>query len=142
MLVATILGLLNPGYCRLFSRMVFLIVPQLGQFPYSGVSLPSFFAAILIAWLFAYVLAEYTGLNMFGSLYTVDDFGNGEYLDLKNLILPAFTLAIRPLAIITELTRSSMLDALSGLYPYCKVKGFATLENPHKTCFKKCFKSC
>jgi len=81
-----------------------------------GMSLPSFFAAILVAWLFAFVLAEFTGLNMTGSLYAVDDFGNGEYLDLKNLILPAFTLAIRPLAIITELTRSSMLDVLSQDY--------------------------
>jgi peptide/nickel transport system permease protein len=50
---------------------------------------------------------------MFGSLYSVDDFGRGEYLDLKNLILPALTLGIRPLAIIIELTRSSMLEVLS-----------------------------
>ena len=78
-----------------------------------GMSLPSFFAAIIVAWLFAYVLAAYTGLSMFGSLYTVDDFGRGEYINLKNLILPAFTLAIRPLAIITELTRGSMLEVMS-----------------------------
>lgn len=82
----------------------------------SGMSLPSFFAAILMAWLFAYVLSDYTGLSMFGSLYSVDDFGNGEYLDLKNIILPALTLGIRPLAIIIELTRSSMLDVLSQDY--------------------------
>ncbi len=81
-----------------------------------GMSLPSFFAAILIAWLFAYVLHDFTGLNMVGSLYTVDDFGTGEHLDLKNLILPAFTLGIRPLAVISELTRSSMLDTLSQDY--------------------------
>lgn len=81
-----------------------------------GMSLPSFFAAILMAWLFAYVLADYTGLSMFGSLYTVDDFGRGEYLDLKNIILPAITLGIRPLAIIIELTRSSMLEVLSFDY--------------------------
>ncbi|HLO90567.1 MAG TPA: ABC transporter permease [Lentimicrobium sp.] len=81
-----------------------------------GMSLPSFFAAILMAWLFAYVLADYTGLSMFGSLYSVDDFGCGEYLDLKNIILPAITLGIRPLAIIIELTRSSMLEVLSQDY--------------------------
>ncbi len=81
-----------------------------------GMSLPSFFAAILMAWLFAYVLADYTGLSMFGSLYTVDDFGRVEYLDLKNIILPALTLGIRPLAIIIELTRSSMLEVLSQDY--------------------------
>jgi peptide/nickel transport system permease protein len=76
-------------------------------------SLPSFFVAILNAWIFAFVLAEITGLNMFGSMYTVDDFGEGEYLDLKNLILPAFTLGIRPLAIVVQLTRSSLLEVFS-----------------------------
>lgn len=81
-----------------------------------GMSLPSFFAAILIAWIFAFLLSEITGLNMYGSLYTVDDFGNGEFLSLKNLILPALTLGIRPLAIVVELTRNSLLDVLSQDY--------------------------
>lgn len=81
-----------------------------------GMSLPSFFAAILIAWLFAYLLADWTHLNMFGNLYTVDDYGTGEYLDLKNLILPALTLGIRPLATLTQLTRNSLLEALSQDY--------------------------
>ena len=81
-----------------------------------GMSLPSFFAAILIAWLFAYVLADWTGLNMFGNLYTVDDYGCGEYIDLRNLILPALTLGIRPLATLTQLTKNSMLEALSQDY--------------------------
>ncbi len=81
-----------------------------------GMSLPSFFAAILIAWVFAFVLGNLTGLNMYGSLYTVDDFGEGEFLSLKNLILPALTLGIRPLAIVVELTRNSLLDVLSQDY--------------------------
>ncbi len=81
-----------------------------------GMSLPSFFAAILNAWIFAYVLGGITHLKMAGSLYSVDDFGNGEYLDLKNLILPAFTLGIRPLAIVVVLTRNSLLDVLSRDY--------------------------
>lgn len=81
-----------------------------------GMSLPSFFAAILIAWFFAYVLADWTHLNMFGNLFTVDDYGEGEYLDLKNLILPALTLGIRPLATLTQLTKNSMLEALSQDY--------------------------
>lgn len=81
-----------------------------------GMSLPSFFAAILIAWLFAYVMAGWTHLNMFGNLYSVDDYGCGEYLDLKNLILPALTLGIRPLATLTQLTKNSMLEALSQDY--------------------------
>ncbi len=81
-----------------------------------GMSLPSFFAAILIAWFFAYVLSDYTGLNMFGNLFTIDDYGGGEYLDVKNLILPAFTLGLRPLAVIMELTKSSVLEVLSQDY--------------------------
>ncbi|MGA2821994.1 MAG: ABC transporter permease [Bacteroidales bacterium] len=81
-----------------------------------GMSLPSFFAAILVAWIFAFVLGRYTGLNMAGSLFSVNDFGRGEYLDLKNLILPAFTLGIRPLAIVVELTRNSLLEVLSQDY--------------------------
>jgi len=81
-----------------------------------GMSLPSFFAAILIAWLFAFVLADWTHLNMFGNLYAVDDYGCGEYIDLKNLILPALTLGIRPLATLTQLTKNSMLEALGQDY--------------------------
>lgn len=81
-----------------------------------GMSLPSFFAAIIVAWVFAFLLGDLTGLNMFGSLYAVDEMGNGEYLQLKNLILPAFTLGIRPLAIFVELTRNSMLDVLTQDY--------------------------
>lgn len=94
-----------------------------------GMSLPSFFAAILNAWIFAFVLAEFTGLHMTGSLYTVDDFGGGEYLDLKNLILPAITLGIRPLAIVVELTRSSLLDVMSQDYiRTAKAKGLGNFR--------------
>jgi peptide/nickel transport system permease protein len=81
-----------------------------------GMSLPSFFAAIIIAWVFAFLLSDYTGLNMTGSLYTVDDFGRGEYLSLKNLILPALTLGIRPLGLIVEMTRNSLLEVMSQDY--------------------------
>ncbi len=78
-----------------------------------GMSVPSFFSAILMAWLFAFVLGKYTGLPMFGSLYSVDDYTGEVYINLKNLILPAVTLGIRPLAIVISLTRSSLLDVLS-----------------------------
>lgn len=81
-----------------------------------GMSLPSFFAAILVAYIFGYLLESYTGLSMTGNLYSVDDYGNGAYLDLKNLILPAFTLGLRPLAVVVELTRTSLLEALSMDY--------------------------
>jgi peptide/nickel transport system permease protein len=52
-----------------------------------------------------------TGLNMTGSLYSVDVW-KGEFLDLRNMILPVITLMIRPLSVIVQLTRSSLLDVL------------------------------
>jgi peptide/nickel transport system permease protein len=82
----------------------------------AGISAPSFFMAIIIAFLFGAVLHPYTGLNLTGSWFDVDEVTGEKYLTIKNLILPAFTLGIRPLAIITQLTRSSMLDVLSQDY--------------------------
>jgi peptide/nickel transport system permease protein len=80
-----------------------------------GISAPSFFAGIIIAWLFGFLWSDYTGLNMSGSLYSYDPF-RGEIMTLKNLWLPMFTLGLRPLAIIVQLTRSAMLDVLSQDY--------------------------
>ncbi|HTN45484.1 MAG TPA: ABC transporter permease [Flavipsychrobacter sp.] len=81
----------------------------------AGISMPSFFAGLLIAYVFGFLLHEYTGLNMTGSLWEYDAF-TGKHLALKNLILPALALGIRPLAIITQLTRSALLDVLSQDY--------------------------
>lgn len=81
-----------------------------------GISAPSFFMAIVIAYLFGIVLHPYTGLNLTGSWFDIDEVTGEKYLTLQNLILPAITLGIRPLAIITQLTRSSMLDVLSQDY--------------------------
>ncbi|HVW13628.1 MAG TPA: ABC transporter permease [Mucilaginibacter sp.] len=80
-----------------------------------GISAPSFFAGIIIAWLFGFVLSKYTGLNMSGSLTSYDPF-KGEVLTWKNLVLPMVTLGLRPLAIIVQLTRSAMLDVLGQDY--------------------------
>jgi peptide/nickel transport system permease protein len=82
----------------------------------AGISAPSFFMAIMIAYFFGVVLHQYTGLNLTGSWFDVDEVTGEKYLTFKNIILPAFTLGIRPLAIITQLTRSSMLDVLSQDY--------------------------
>jgi peptide/nickel transport system permease protein len=81
-----------------------------------GVSLPSFFTAILFGWLFAFVLADLTHLNLTGNIYEIDDLGTGKVLKLKNLILPAFTLGIRPLSIIIQLSRNALLDVLGQDY--------------------------
>lgn len=81
-----------------------------------GISAPSFFMAIVIAYVFGLVLHDYTGLPLTGSWFNIDSVTGQRYLTLQNLILPALTLGIRPLSIITQLTRSSMLDTLSQDY--------------------------
>jgi len=80
-----------------------------------GISAPSFFVGIVVAYFFGFVLSDYTGLHMTGSLYETDPF-NGRQLQLQNLLLPAITLGVRPMAIITQLTRSAMLDVLDQDY--------------------------
>ena len=77
-----------------------------------GISIPSFVSAIVIAMTFGYYLSDYTGLNLTGQLW-VNHPLRGRELQLQNLILPAITLGVRPLAIIVQLTRSSMLEVLS-----------------------------
>jgi ABC-type dipeptide/oligopeptide/nickel transport system permease component len=81
-----------------------------------GISAPSFFMGIIIAYLFGFVLSDWTGLHISGSWFEIDDTTGQRTLSLQNLILPAITLGIRPLAIITQLTRSSMLDVLDQDY--------------------------
>ncbi len=113
-LFASILGIILGIFAALKSKTVVdrLII----LFSALGMSLPSFFAAILIGWIFSYLLHNYTGLNLTGNLTEIDDLGRGVHLELKNLVLPAFTLGIRPLAVVTQLTRNSMLDILSEDY--------------------------
>lgn len=94
-----------------------------------GMSVPSFFSAILMAWIFGYLLSSWTGLNMTGSLYEVDLYGEGRYIAWSNLILPAITLGIRPLAVIIQLTRSSILEELGQDYiRTAKAKGLSQAQ--------------
>ncbi len=81
-----------------------------------GMSVPSFFSAIIFAWLFGFVLHKYTNLEMTGSLYELDDFGEGIHLKLKNLLLPAVVLGIRPLAVVIQLMRNSLLEVFNQDY--------------------------
>ncbi len=91
-----------------------------------GMSLPSFFCAILATWIFGFLLNEYTGLNMTGSLYEVDDYGEGVHLQLKNSILPAIVLGIRPLGVVIQLMRNSLLEVLNQDYiRTAKAKGLS-----------------
>ena len=94
-----------------------------------GMSVPSFFSAILFAWLFGFVWRKYTNLNMTGSLYEVDDFGEHIYIQWKNLILPSVVLGIRPLAVVIQLTRNSLLEVLNQDYiRTAKAKGLSTFK--------------
>ena len=94
-----------------------------------GMSVPSFFSAILFAWIFGFLLHNFTGLEMTGSLYVVDDFGEKITIQWKNLILPALVLGIRPLAVIIQLMRNSLLEVLSQDYiRTAKAKGLTKYQ--------------
>jgi len=80
-----------------------------------GISVPSYFSAIILAYVFAILLHNITGLEQVGDITTIDDWGD-EVLTLKNLILPVLALGSRPIGIIFQLTRSAMLDVLTQDY--------------------------
>ena len=127
-----IMGIFAAVYKNSWFDKLSLIISVLGM---SG---PSFFIGLILAWVFGYLLSDLTGLNTVGSLYSTDDYGNGEYLDLKNLILPALTLGLRPLAIIMQLTRSSLLEVLSQ--DYIRTAAAKGLES-YKIIFKHALKN-
>jgi peptide/nickel transport system permease protein len=110
MIIASITGILL-GIIAALNRNTFLdhFIISVSVF---GISIPSFVSAILMAMIFGFYLSDYTGLNLTGQLW-VNHPIYGRELQLHNLILPALTLGIRPLAIIVQLTRSSMLEVLS-----------------------------
>ena len=81
-----------------------------------GMSMPSFLSSIIFAWIFGFVLADITGLNMTGSLFELDDFGEEYRLELKNLILPSIVLGIRPIAVISMMMRNSLIETLKKNY--------------------------
>ncbi|AXG74306.1 ABC transporter permease [Flavobacterium arcticum] len=102
-----------------------------------GMSLPSFFAAILFAWVFGFLLHKYTHLNMTGSLYEVDDFGEGTYIQWKNLILPAIVLGIRPLGVVIQLMRNSLLEVMGQDYiRTARAKGLSEIRIIRKHALK------
>lgn len=99
-----------------------------------GISAPSFFMGIIIAYVFGFVLSDWTGLHITGNWFDVDEITGERKLTLQNLALPAITLGIRPMAIITQLTRSSMLDVLNQDYirtAYAKGLGKMTVIWKH-----------
>lgn len=119
-ILGILFGILSAVYKdTLFDRIISIVSTL-------GMSVPSFFSAILFAWFFGFVLHKYTNLNMTGSLYEVDDFGEGSYIQWKNLILPAIVLGIRPLAVVIQLMRNSLLEVLNQDYiRTAKAKGLS-----------------
>ena len=98
-----------------------------------GYSLPSYVIAMAVAIVFAFYLQKYTGLNIQGSIYELDELGN-DIVVWKNLLLPSIALGIRPLSIISQITRSSILDTLnSGFVQTAKAKGlpFSKILSKH-----------
>lgn len=94
-----------------------------------GMSVPSFFSAILFAWLFGFVLHKFTNLDMTGSLYELDDFGEEIHIKWKNLILPAIVLGIRPLAVVIQLMRNSLLEVFNQDYiRTARAKGLSEIQ--------------
>ncbi|MEE9371771.1 MAG: ABC transporter permease [Saprospiraceae bacterium] len=76
-----------------------------------GYSVPSYVSAMFFALIFGYYLRDWTGLNLQGSLWELDDFGNEKKV-WKNILLPCMALAIRPVAVITQLMRNSMNEIM------------------------------
>lgn len=109
-IIGIMLGILSALYKNSFWDRFVSVMSTLGM---AG---PSFFFALIIAWLFGYLWRDYTGLSNIGSLYTSNIYTAEYELTLKNLILPALTLGIRPLALIIQLTRNSMLEVMSFDY--------------------------
>lgn len=80
-----------------------------------GYSVPSYVSAIVLAIIFGFVFHRYTGLNMQGSLFDINDLGD-DVIVMKNLILPMIALGVRPVSVITQLTRSAVIDVLHKDY--------------------------
>ena len=88
-----------------------------------GMSLPSFLSAILISYIFAFKFGWFTNLNVTGSLYIMDDDGSNNFLEVKNLILPTITLSIRPIGVLTQLTRFFLMKSNQIILFLARSKG-------------------
>ncbi|WP_406683185.1 ABC transporter permease [Seonamhaeicola sp. MEBiC1930] len=123
MFLGVILGIVSALYKDTWLDKLIQVVSTLGM------SIPSFFSAILFAWLFGFVLHKYTNLEMTGSLYELDDFGEAMHIKWKNLILPAIVLGIRPLAVVIQLMRNSLLEVFNQDYiRTARAKGLSEVQ--------------
>lgn len=81
-----------------------------------GVSAPSFFVSVVLAWLLAVVFHDATGLSITGYIFEPDVFSYTDIVVWKNLLLPALALGVRPLAVFVQLTRTSLIEVLTQDY--------------------------
>jgi peptide/nickel transport system permease protein len=123
MLIATFLGIVLGVLASLWPGSWFDTTSIVASV--IGYSLPSYIVAMILALTLGYWMADWTGLNIQGSLFELDDLGD-EKIVWKNLVLPAIALGIRPVALIQQLTRGTMLDILSMDYiRTAKAKGLS-----------------
>ncbi len=94
-----------------------------------GVSMPIFWLGLMLIWLFALKLGWFppsarlsvgVELTEITGFYVLDSLLTGNWIALKDtlwhLVLPSFSLATIPMAIIARMTRSSMLEVLNKDY--------------------------
>jgi peptide/nickel transport system permease protein len=102
-----------------------------------GISIPSFFSSVIFAWLFGYVWSQQTGLQMTGSLFGLDPLTGDSIIEFQNLILPCLALSIRPISVITQLMRSSLLNELKQDYTRtARAKGLSDIQVVWNHCFR------
>ncbi len=101
-----------------------------------GISLPSYVTAMIFALVFGFILKDFTGLNIQGSIFELNDIGD-PVIVWKNLILPSLALGIRPVAIFTQLSRAIFIDIFKMDYiKTAKAKGMEFSEIVKKHVFR------
>jgi peptide/nickel transport system permease protein len=80
-----------------------------------GYSVPSYVSAIFFALVFGYYLHSVTGLNLQGGLFVLNEVGDEVFM-LRNLVLPALALGIRPVSVLLQITRSAALEVMDQPY--------------------------
>ena len=87
-----------------FDRVVIVVAS-------SGIAIPSFFLSLLLS----YLLGSRLGWLPSSGMYALEG-GGGIFDLLKHLILPAFALAVGPIAVVARMARSSTLEVLGQDY--------------------------
>lgn len=81
-----------------------------------GLAIPSFVAAMFLAWSIGYMMNDFFGLPVTGNLFVYNVYLQQEELILAHLILPMLALSVRPICVSTQLMRSSMVEVLDHNY--------------------------